>query len=289
MAVAREGIRPMRDRIALHRARTTVVAIVDRRGTGPGRRRRATTTGVLRGACHSARGQRAADPLRDADVPARPAQRDQPGDQRQAGALQDHQPRRPPIAVSGVVIVPKTPVGRARQPPGHRLRAGTQGMGDRCAPSRQYAEGLEYEGVGDPGTAEPRLRRRDDRLRGSRHRRRPHLHGPRRRRAAPCSTSSAPPSSCPAPACGTSPVGHPGLLARRRRGRLGGRARGDVRPGAQGEGRRVGAVPADLHKVADQPRRRALLRVRVLRAARPGRRATASTSRPTSTPRAWRP
>lgn len=52
------------------------------------------------------------------------------------------------IAVSGVVMVPKTPwVGPGKRPI-IGYAAGTQGMADRCAPSRQYAEGFEYEGIG---------------------------------------------------------------------------------------------------------------------------------------------
>lgn len=53
-----------------------------------------------------------------------------------------------PIAVSGVVMVPKTRwVGLGKRPI-IGYAAGTQGMADRCAPSRQYAEGFEYESIG---------------------------------------------------------------------------------------------------------------------------------------------
>ncbi|HRC40506.1 lipase family protein [Nostocoides sp.] len=51
------------------------------------------------------------------------------------------------IAVSGSVIVPKAPwIGFGKRPViGYAV--GTQGMADRCAPSRMLSEGFEYEGV----------------------------------------------------------------------------------------------------------------------------------------------
>ncbi len=51
------------------------------------------------------------------------------------------------IAVSGTVMVPKSPwVGLGRRPViGYAV--GTQGMADKCAPSRQFSDGLEYEGL----------------------------------------------------------------------------------------------------------------------------------------------
>lgn len=51
------------------------------------------------------------------------------------------------VAVSGTVFVPKTPwLGLGKRPIiGYGV--GTQGMADRCAPSRQFAEGFEYEGM----------------------------------------------------------------------------------------------------------------------------------------------
>jgi len=51
------------------------------------------------------------------------------------------------IAVSGVVFVPKTAWVGFGSRPVIGFAVGTQGMGDRCAPSRQYSEGFEYEGV----------------------------------------------------------------------------------------------------------------------------------------------
>ena len=50
-----------------------------------------------------------------------------------------------PIAVTGLVVQPRAPyVGTTRRPViGYAV--GTQGMGDRCAPSRQFAENTEYE------------------------------------------------------------------------------------------------------------------------------------------------
>lgn len=52
-----------------------------------------------------------------------------------------------PIAVSGSVIVPKAPwIGPGKRPViGYGV--GTQGLDDRCAPSRQFSDGVEYEGV----------------------------------------------------------------------------------------------------------------------------------------------
>lgn len=51
------------------------------------------------------------------------------------------------IAVSGTVLVPTAPwVGLGTRPV-IAYAAGTQGLADRCAPSRQFSEGLEYEGL----------------------------------------------------------------------------------------------------------------------------------------------
>lgn len=51
------------------------------------------------------------------------------------------------IAVSGSVLVPKAPwIGFGKRPIiGYAV--GTQGIGDRCAPSRQLSEGFEYESI----------------------------------------------------------------------------------------------------------------------------------------------
>lgn len=52
-----------------------------------------------------------------------------------------------PIAVSGTVLVPTAPwVGLGTRPV-IAYAAGTQGLADRCAPSRQFSEGVEYEGL----------------------------------------------------------------------------------------------------------------------------------------------
>ena len=52
------------------------------------------------------------------------------------------------IAVTGTVFVPKTTyVGRSARPL-VSYAAGTQGMGDACAPSRQMESLVEYEGLG---------------------------------------------------------------------------------------------------------------------------------------------
>lgn len=53
-----------------------------------------------------------------------------------------------PIAVTGTVFVPKTGYRGAPARPFLSYAPGTQGMADRCAPSRQMAEFAEYEGVG---------------------------------------------------------------------------------------------------------------------------------------------
>jgi hypothetical protein len=51
------------------------------------------------------------------------------------------------IAVSGTVLVPKTPwIGIGKRPV-IGYAAGTQGLADRCAPSRMQSEGLEYESL----------------------------------------------------------------------------------------------------------------------------------------------
>lgn len=52
-----------------------------------------------------------------------------------------------PIAVTGIVITPKAAwVGVGRRPV-ISYAPGTQGMGDRCAPTRMLAESLEYESL----------------------------------------------------------------------------------------------------------------------------------------------
>ena len=52
------------------------------------------------------------------------------------------------IAVSGTVLVPTSPwIGLGTRPV-IGYAPGTQGMADRCAPSRQFSEGIEYEGIG---------------------------------------------------------------------------------------------------------------------------------------------
>ncbi|WP_329394585.1 lipase family protein [Streptomyces melanogenes] len=49
------------------------------------------------------------------------------------------------IAVTGTVLIPTTP--RAGQRPIVAFAPGTQGLADKCAPSRQMAEGTEYEAL----------------------------------------------------------------------------------------------------------------------------------------------
>ena len=53
-----------------------------------------------------------------------------------------------PIAASGTVLVPTTPWIGLGSRPVIGYAPGTQGMADRCAPSRQFSEGIEYEGLG---------------------------------------------------------------------------------------------------------------------------------------------
>jgi pimeloyl-ACP methyl ester carboxylesterase len=52
------------------------------------------------------------------------------------------------IAVSGTVLVPHAPWIGLGSRPVIGYSPGTQGMADRCAPSRQFSEGIEYEGIG---------------------------------------------------------------------------------------------------------------------------------------------
>ena len=52
-----------------------------------------------------------------------------------------------PVAVTGTVLVPPVPWIGPGQRPVIGYAAGTQGMGDQCAPSRQLAAGSEYEGA----------------------------------------------------------------------------------------------------------------------------------------------
>ncbi|WP_374458289.1 lipase family protein [Nocardioides sp.] len=55
------------------------------------------------------------------------------------------------IAVSGTVLVPKSPWIGVGTRPVIGYAPGTQGMADRCAPSRLFSEGIEYEGIGIEG------------------------------------------------------------------------------------------------------------------------------------------
>jgi fermentation-respiration switch protein FrsA (DUF1100 family) len=52
-----------------------------------------------------------------------------------------------PIAVTGTVLVPPAPWVGVGVRPVVGYAAGTQGLGDQCAPSRQLAAGSEYEGA----------------------------------------------------------------------------------------------------------------------------------------------
>jgi pimeloyl-ACP methyl ester carboxylesterase len=55
------------------------------------------------------------------------------------------------IAVSGTVLVPTAPWMGLGSRPVIGYAPGTQGMADRCAPSRLFSEGIEYEGIGIEG------------------------------------------------------------------------------------------------------------------------------------------
>jgi pimeloyl-ACP methyl ester carboxylesterase len=55
------------------------------------------------------------------------------------------------VAVSGTVLVPNAPWIGLGSRPVIGYAPGTQGMADRCAPSRQFSEGIEYEGIGIEG------------------------------------------------------------------------------------------------------------------------------------------
>jgi alpha-beta hydrolase superfamily lysophospholipase len=52
-----------------------------------------------------------------------------------------------PTTVTGTVLQPRTPWRGAGERPVVAYAVGTQGMADRCAPSRQLAAGTEYEGA----------------------------------------------------------------------------------------------------------------------------------------------
>lgn len=56
-----------------------------------------------------------------------------------------------PIAVTGSVLVPKAPWIGLTARPVIGFAAGTQGLADRCAPSRQQSEGFEYESIAISG------------------------------------------------------------------------------------------------------------------------------------------
>lgn len=68
------------------------------------------------------------------------------------------------IAVSGTVLLPKSRWVGLGSRPVVGYAPGTQGMADRCAPSRQFSEGIEYEGI-----AAAWVRRGHARLRRTRH------------------------------------------------------------------------------------------------------------------------
>ena len=55
------------------------------------------------------------------------------------------------IATTGTVLVPKSAWFGWGKRPVIGYAPGTQGMADRCAPSRQFSEGLEYEAIGIEG------------------------------------------------------------------------------------------------------------------------------------------
>lgn len=55
------------------------------------------------------------------------------------------------IAVSGTVLVPKSRWVGVGSRPVIGYAPGTQGLADRCAPSRLFSEGIEYEGIGIEG------------------------------------------------------------------------------------------------------------------------------------------
>ena len=55
------------------------------------------------------------------------------------------------IASSGTVLVPRSPWIGVGSRPVIGYAPGTQGMADRCAPSRLFSEGIEYEGIGIEG------------------------------------------------------------------------------------------------------------------------------------------
>ncbi|MEV7148051.1 lipase family protein [Streptomyces sp. NPDC051287] len=52
-----------------------------------------------------------------------------------------------PIAVTATVLTPNTPYGHGGPRPIIAFAPGTQGLADKCAPSRQMPEGTEYEGL----------------------------------------------------------------------------------------------------------------------------------------------
>ena len=51
------------------------------------------------------------------------------------------------IAVTGIVIAPKARYIGVSKRPVVAYAPGTQGMGDRCAPTRFFSDSIEYEGV----------------------------------------------------------------------------------------------------------------------------------------------
>ena len=55
------------------------------------------------------------------------------------------------IAASGTVLVPRTRWVGPGSRPVIGYAPGTQGLADRCAPSRLFSEGIEYEGIGIEG------------------------------------------------------------------------------------------------------------------------------------------
>ena len=165
-----------------------------------------------------------------------------------------------PMAVTGTYFEPYNdwPGGGPR--PLIVYGPGTQGQGDQCAPSRQFNQGIHWSAVSGPRVqlrgavrrddGRARLRHRDDRLPGTRHARPAHLRRPGRRRATPMLDAARAAMKLPGHVAGSPWArGLLGLLARRRRGGVGGRTRVGIRTGPHVVGTYAGAPPADLKEL----------------------------------------
>ena len=149
-----------------------------RYNAGQCRRPRATTTRLLRGTGHAAQRQRDGDPQRVDEFLLDPLNATSLVTNAKRVLYKTTNRSGKAIAVSGTAMVPTRPWIGIGTRPVIGYAPGTQGMADAAPRPGSSPRASSTRGSGS-GPAHARLRRRDDRLRGPRHRRHPHLHGSR--------------------------------------------------------------------------------------------------------------